>query len=72
MNTDTTTPRRTRLRLNRLERWFRTHADRFTPEDRVHFRALFELAEKPHHADLLAEALRFRAKKDCLPRDARP
>lgn len=61
MNQDRTperTPRDTRLRLNRMERWFRKHTDRFTPEDQVFMRLAFEYAEKPHDADVVAQALR--------------
>ena len=52
------TPRETRLRLNKMERWFRTHTGRFTPEDQVFLRRAFEYAEKAGDADVLADALR--------------
>lgn len=52
------TPRDTRLRFNRMERWFRKHTDHYTAEDQVFLRLAFEYAEKPHDADVLAQALR--------------
>jgi hypothetical protein len=58
VSADTPTPRETRLRLNRMERWFRQHDERFTPEDRVFLRLAFEYAAKPGDADVLANALR--------------
>jgi hypothetical protein len=52
------TPRDTRLRLNKMERWFRRNAERFTPGDQVFLRLAFEYAEKPADADVIADALR--------------
>lgn len=52
------TPRQARLSLNKMEAWFRAHAERYAPEDRVTLRALFEEAHTPEHAAALAEALR--------------
>lgn len=55
---DAPTPRETRLRLNKMERWFRANAHRFTPEDQVLFRYAFEYAEKAADADTLAEMMK--------------
>lgn len=52
------TPRQARVRINRLERYFRRHAERYRPEDRLTLRALFEHAHTPQHVAALAEALR--------------
>jgi hypothetical protein len=52
------TPRQTRLRLNKMERWFRANTDRFTPEDQVLFRYAFEIAEKPTDANTLAQMMK--------------
>ena len=51
------TPRETRHRLLKMERWYRRHAERFTPEDQVFLRLAFEYAEKPADADMVAEAI---------------
>lgn len=52
------TPRQARLQLNKMEAWFRKNAERYTPEERVTLRALFEEAYAPEHTTVLAEALR--------------
>lgn len=51
------TPRGTRIRLNRMERWCARHAPALGPEA-VRLRALFEVAYLPEHADFLAAELR--------------
>ena len=55
--TDAPTPRETRHRLNRMERWCEANAAALGPRV-VHVRALFEVAEKPWHADHIAALLR--------------
>lgn len=52
------TPRETRLRLNKMERWFRKHTDRYTPADQVFIRHGFEIAEKATDAATLAQMLK--------------
>ena len=51
------TPRQTRLRLNKMERWCQTNAADLGPAA-VRLRGLFELAHKPEHADYLEGELR--------------
>ncbi len=55
------TPRETRLKLNRLERWTRDHSEAlaaagFGPA-LVRLRGLFELAFTAEHADYLEEEI---------------
>ena len=56
------TPRDTRVRLNRMERWLREHAPTLTRAGHgpalVRLHGLFELAFKAEHADYLAGELR--------------
>jgi hypothetical protein len=53
-----TIPRETRLRLNKMERWFRANTHRYTPADQVFIRYGFDIAEKAADADILGEMLR--------------
>lgn len=56
------TPRETRLRLNRLERWVRDHVAALTDAGHgpalVRLRGLFEWAITREHADYLADEIR--------------
>ena len=56
------TPRDTRVRLNRMERWLREHSAALTDAGHgptlVRLVGLFELAFKADHADFLAGELR--------------
>lgn len=75
------TPREVRVRLNKMEAWFRRNTARFSPEDQVFLRVGFEHAKEPEHADVLAGVLRealpepeaagASRKKDCLDEEAR-
>jgi hypothetical protein len=56
--TITPTPRETRLRLNKMERWYRQQEHSFSPDDRYFFRLAFEYAEKAADAEVLAAMLR--------------
>lgn len=51
------TPRQIRLRLNRMERWYRQQ-DLVPPEFREYFEVAFEYAETARHAEVIAVALR--------------
>lgn len=53
-----TTPRHTRHRLLKMERWFRANAGRFSPADQVFIRHGFDIAETATDADTLAQMLR--------------
>lgn len=53
-----TTPRQTRHRLLKMERWFRSNTDRFSPADQVFIRYGFDIAEKAADADTLAQMLK--------------
>ena len=57
METLTETPRQTRIRLNKMERWCQKNAAALGPAG-VKLRGLFELAHKPQHADYLEAELR--------------
>lgn len=59
---DAETPRQTRARLNRMERWLREHAEALTDGGHgpalVRLRGFFELAFTTEHADYLADEIR--------------
>lgn len=52
---DNPTARDTRLKLNKLEKWFRSNEMMFSPEDRMAVRYLLEVADRPQHVALLEE-----------------
>lgn len=67
----TETPRETRRRLDRMERWAERHAEAIGPAA-VRLRGLFEVAVTPAHADFLAAELRDLAASIVTPPPSTP
>ena len=71
METPTETPRETRIRLNKMERWCEKNAARLGPAA-VRLRGLFEVAREPWHADYLEGEIRDLATQSDLVAEAQP